>query len=341
VAQRGPVEPALTRRSARHPLFALFCVALLCLSPLRAESLEAQFSGPTWPDQKEQASSPRLDTRARWWASVPPGLKLEGRTSDASRSRLWMDQSDEDDTIERVSGEERGPRIPEPMVFDLVRPLGARRGEAEVNVLGLVPLRRRAGRVDNAPGSLGLLRRSPDPRRIEWAPEIEYTIRDGLAVEFEVPMEDGHLEAYKGAGQITFGTAFDHHFIHGAQAIVQYDVEPKLWTATWLYLAGIRLDEIWSVFSMTGARHEIGAVSGGRKVELLSNVSLFADVTDRMVAGVEANIAQVLGGSLSLLIMPQIHYEVGAFWMLQAGAGARVTSGFTLPEIGFRLIREF
>jgi hypothetical protein len=32
-------------------------------------------------------------------------------------------------TIERASGEEKGPRIAEPMVFDLIRPLGAKRGE--------------------------------------------------------------------------------------------------------------------------------------------------------------------------------------------------------------------
>ncbi len=92
---------------------------------------------------------------------------------------------------------------------------------------------------------------------------------------------------------------------------------------------------------MFGPRHEIGSVPGGRKVEMLSNVTLFADVTDRVVAGVETNFNQVLGGSASLLVMPQLHYELGAFWMLQAGVGARYTNGFTLPEIGFRLIREF
>lgn len=272
----------------------------------------------------------------------PPGQSMDGRTYDTrSLSRLRSNRPDEVETIERVSGEERGPRIPEPMVFDLIRPLGAKRGEAEVNTLGMVPLSRKTGRVNNTPDPLGLVRRSPDRQGIEWAPEIEYAIRDGLAVEFELPLENGYLEAYKGAGQVTFGTAFDHHFIHGAQAIVQYDLEPKLWTATWLYLAGVRLDETWTVFGMFGPRHEIGPVTGGRKVELLSNVTVFADVTDRVVAGVETNVGQVVGGSTSLLVMPQIHYELGMFWMLQAGVGARFTSGLTLPEVGFRLIREF
>jgi hypothetical protein len=44
--------------------------------------------------------------------------------------------------------------IPEPMIFDLVRGLGARRGEFEVNVLTQVPLN------------------DTRSRAVEWAPEI-------------------------------------------------------------------------------------------------------------------------------------------------------------------------
>jgi hypothetical protein len=75
----------------------------------------------------------------------------------------------------------------------------------------------------------------------------------------------------------------------------------------------------------------------------LANVTLFADITDRLVGGIETNFGQVLDGNsaLLLLVMPQFHYEVDPHWMIQAGAGARVTSELTPPEIGFRLIREF
>ena len=56
---------------------------------------------------------------------------------------------------ERDFGAEDDPvLIPEPMVFDLVRGLGADKGELEVNVLGVFPLE------------------SSDPRETEWAPEI-------------------------------------------------------------------------------------------------------------------------------------------------------------------------
>lgn len=48
------------------------------------------------------------------------------------------------------------PHIPEPMVFDMMRPLGARQGEREANVLASSPL-------------------SESDRKTEWAPEAELT----------------------------------------------------------------------------------------------------------------------------------------------------------------------
>ena len=252
-----------------------------------------------------------------------------------------MKAEPESATIERVSGEEEGPRIPEPMVFDLVRPLGAKRGEVEVNTLALVPLRRKSKSVDGVPDPLGLVTRSPDTQGTEWAPKIEFMVTDGLALEFELPMENAVLEAVKTAGQITFGTAFDHRFIHGAQTILQYDLEPRLWTMTWLYLAGYRLDDMWSILGMFGPRAELGNAVGGNNVEWVTNLTLFADLTDRLVTGIETNFSQVFGGHSSLLFMPQLHYEIAKYWMIQAGVGARFTKEFTLPEIGFRIVREF
>lgn len=273
--------------------------------------------------------------------SVPPMVtRGEDVVRETQRSFLTGD-APSSDTIDRVSGEEKGPRIPDPMVFDLVRPLGAKRGEGEINVLGLIPLRRTSRAVDDASDPLGLVRRSPDTQGIEWAPEIEYVLRDDLAVEFELPMENGCVEAYKGAGQVTFGTALDYQFIHGAQVIVQYDRDPKLWTTTFLYLAGFRFNETWSVFGMFGPRAELGGRVVDRRTEWLSNVTLFADVTHRLVAGIETNFGQVIDGHASWLIMPQLHYEVSKRWMIQGGVGTRITKDLTLPEVGFRLIREF
>jgi hypothetical protein len=76
------------------------------------------------------------------------------------------------------------PHIPEPMVFDLVRPLGARRVEFEFNTLLLAPLNRRVGLANEIPDSIGLTQERGERHRAEWAPEFEYAIRDGLAIEF-------------------------------------------------------------------------------------------------------------------------------------------------------------
>jgi hypothetical protein len=92
---------------------------------------------------------------------------------------------------------------------------------------------------------------------------------------------------------------------------------------------------------MAGARGEVAGNVPARRAEWLTNLTLFADLTPRWVAGVELNLSQVIGGDTSLLIMPQLHYEAGRHWMLQAGAGVRVTTDLAVPEIGLRVIREF
>jgi hypothetical protein len=57
-----------------------------------------------------------------------------------------------------------------------------------------------------------------------WAPEVEYA----------------ELEAYKLAGQVTFGTAFRERYIHGTQFIAEYLDERELWELSLLYVAGSR-----------------------------------------------------------------------------------------------------
>jgi hypothetical protein len=314
-------------------IFILFCVIVMI--PVNAAVAQIFLPLPNLP-LPQATDTPGRQSNMQVMAETP-----NPRLSDSlgCPNKTATDQSLR--TIERVSGEERGPRIAEPMVFDLIRPLGAKRGEAEVNVLGLVPLRQESSRVNGVQDPLGLVRRSPDRETMEWAPEIEYAVCDGVAIEFEVPMENSHVEAYKGAGQITFGTALNHRFIHGAQAILQYGRDSSVWTTTGLYLAGFRFNDTWSVFGMFGGRGEILGSVPNKEVELLANVTLFTDVTDRMVAGIETNLNQVIGGNTEMLFMPQLHYELDRYWMIQGGVGARVTAGRTLPVAGFRIIREF
>jgi hypothetical protein len=220
-----------------------------------------------------------------------------------------------------------GPRIPEPMVFDLVRGLGARRGELEVNVLNLVPFRG-DGRT-----------------RYEWAPEIEYALFDGFALEFELPIFNTHIEAAKYAAQYTFGTAFDDAFIHGIQGILQHDFNTNRVSTAVLYLAGLRLDQKWSLFGMFGFNagelvFPFDDLAPRRGLDMLVNLSVFYDVTEHFLVGVETNIARNFVGSGDILIMPQVHWDIGEHYRVQFGVGIRDTGLETFPELGFRVIWE-
>jgi hypothetical protein len=247
-----------------------------------------------------------------------------------------------------VAESSRGPIIPEPMVFDMVRPLGARRGEFEINTLGLIPLKRARG--------------TP---AIEWAPEVEWAIRDNLAIEFELPMGDGKLEAYKFAVQYTFGHSFEERFIHGTQGIYLYDRDRKSSVITLLYLAGVRLDEKYSLLTMVGARTEFAGNTparrvgflvdpletapeattigreGGSRTETLFNLILFREVSETFLLGFEVNYARGLEGEGSLLLMPQVHWDFMPNWEIQFGVGMQAVSGDTIGLAAFRLIRTW
>lgn len=220
-----------------------------------------------------------------------------------------------------------GPRIPEPMVFDLVRGLGARQGELEINVLNLVPFRQ-----DRA-------------TRYEWAPEIEYAVFDGFALEFELPIFNTEIEAVKFAAQYTFGTAFDDAFIHGIQGIWQYNFEGDNWATAVLYLAGIRLSERWSLFGMFGFNagelvFPFDDFTPRNGLDVLVNLTAFYELTDDFLIGVETNVARAMLGNGDILIMPQFHWDITDNYTLQFGVGVRDDGLETFPELGFRVIWE-
>lgn len=235
--------------------------------------------------------------------------------------------------------EGRRPAIPEPMVFDLVRPLGARSGELEVNTLGLGPLRReqRRGRGD----PLGSTPESRNPRKLEWAPEIEFAPWDNFALEFELPIEGTTLEAYKVAAQLTLATDPAARRAQGIQGILQYDRDPGTWTGTLLYVAGERFLDNWSVLGMIGGRAEFGGSTGDPKAEFLLNLSLFRDISHSMSIGLETNTSLGSPGQRTFLAMPQLHWELTNRCMLQFGAGVRIDEESYLPLAGFRLIWTF
>ncbi|MFM8442543.1 MAG: hypothetical protein ACKN9W_04260 [Methylococcus sp.] len=266
------------------------------------------------------------------------GMPLDGHTAvipEKMGYSMQISMEREPWGAEDASAEDDKPRIPEPMVFDLMRPLGAREGEAEVNVLGLFPLSSSSEDFASEPDALGL-----PGAHTEWAPEFEYAPLDGLALEVELPFQEATLAAYKGGLQWTLGKAFSHRLIHGLQLIVQYDRQPARWLPTLTHIMGFRIDRVWSILTMAGLRGNTGPSLDSR-LEGILNASVFADVAPEWTLGLETNFAMAPSGQLALLFMPQMQWEVSDHVMLQGGVGARVTNGRGDPEAALRLIRSF
>ncbi|CCC05729.1 unnamed protein product [Sordaria macrospora k-hell] len=212
------------------------------------------------------------------------------------------------------------PDIPEPMVFDMVRPMSARRGELETNVLALSPL-------------------SGQERALEWAPEVEYAVADGFALEIELPFEGTRLAELKMGAQATFGTMDRGRIVHGVQFLGIYERESKRTSQALLYMLGRRHNERLSTMTMVG----VGDVRLGQSESdagLLVNHSTFYDLARARVVGLEVNYKSHRDGGIALI--PQFHAPLADKVNVQLGAGADRQRGEPArPVGGVRLIKEF
>jgi hypothetical protein len=206
---------------------------------------------------------------------------------------------------------EAAVHIPEPLVFDLVRGLGAKKGELEFNTLTTVAF-------DSA-----------DPVAPLLAPEVEYAVADGLAFKFELPFEEGGLAAVRLAGQWTFGARPEAGFIHGTQLLVERLMDHDGWDLSLLYIPGWRFDRTWSMLTMFGATSRLGA-EVENDVGAPANVAVFADLSERLVLGLEVDSVLHSEEGASLLLMPQIHYDISEHFGIQFGIGAMYFDGQAL-----------
>lgn len=212
------------------------------------------------------------------------------------------------------------PHVPEPMVFDMMRPLGARQGELEVNTLATAPLS------------------GPDGS-IAWAPEIEYAVLDGFAVEFELPFEDTRLTELKLGLQGAFGTFNQGRSAHGVQYLGIYDRHSKRYASSAAYMLAHRFNDRWSTLSMVGL-WDIGTGGGAGRNAAIVNHSTFYDAAKGSVLGLEVNYRG--GHEGHVLLMPQLHQRIARSVNVQLGVGAQKDRHEPFrPKAGLRLIREF
>lgn len=209
------------------------------------------------------------------------------------------------------------PHIPEPLVFDMVRGMGARRGELEVNTLAVVRL---------------------DDGEVLWAPEVEWAFADGYAFELELPFADEKLEAVKFAFQGTLPGSRGS-FIHGWQTFAEVDTDDGVTESVALYMLGQRLTHKLSLLAMAGGRTVIGR-SGVDADAFLLNTSLFWDANEWQTRGLETNLEVGDSGRWLLRLFPQVHFQVSEHFRFQISFGADITADGADPTMAMRVILE-
>lgn len=211
-------------------------------------------------------------------------------------------------------------RIPEPMVYDLVRPLGVRKGELEVNAL------------------MDIDRHHRD---MAWAPELEYGFADGYALEIELPFENLQQEKYKFALQKTLGTHHQQGWMNGIQAFVSLDRRSRTLSGDLTYIHAQKWSTQWSSLSMVGIRGN--DLNGKVAVETLLNNTVFYDVSQRVTLGLELNHEVNASGRWRYRVTPQLHVDINQHYTVQVGIGFSNLDGGKKEEdlLSMRLIRVF
>jgi hypothetical protein len=219
------------------------------------------------------------------------------------------------------------PFIPEPMVFDLVRPLGAARSELEFNTLVVSPLSRKNYAVN-------------------YAPEVEWAFTDGHSIEFELPMQNGIVKAYKIALQGTISYNKEATFIQGWQWISEFATKSNRVENTLLYLSGFKLKNGFTIFSMLGGRYNTQTkvnpeIASRSRWDYITNLSVSKVLRNSSILSVETNYAWHTGEGHDLRIIPQVHHRLSHSVNLQAGVGYEWYMGENKPIASCRLIKEF
>lgn len=252
---------------------------------------------------------------------------------ETSSVRVDSDGDGASDARERAAGtdptRDAFQAFPEPMVYDLVRALGARKGELEVNMLML------ARPLNN--GALELA----------WAPEIEWAIRDGLAVEVELPIAHNQVAALKGAVQGTLAQGEDGTWAHGFQLLGEHELESRGTLVHATHIGNLRFGKRYTIVSIIGGLLDVhdGQVRFGAVV----NVTPSYAVSQLLTLSLETNqvIRAAADRSLgwTLRVIPQASVQVNHVLRLQFGAGVFSRFGASgrpqhFAEIGGRFVLE-
>lgn len=207
--------------------------------------------------------------------------------------------------------------VPEPLFVDLVRSLSAEYGEWEVNSL-----------FYSMHGNFQQLR---------WAPEIEFVLKSGTAVEFELPMEGGDLAYYKTAFQQRVFENQSGTHMQGLQLI--YESDPKFLHSdvTLYYILAHRFSHTLSTIGLMGVRSILESYQG---LEVALNQSFFYNYNRHIDLGLEFNYSSGTVFDRFFQVIPQLHLAFPEGGKIQFGFGMRRELDQYYPISTFRLIWE-
>ncbi len=208
--------------------------------------------------------------------------------------------------LEDVDRPHRGPRVPEPMLTDLVRNLGAAQGEFEANVLLVAPTR--------AP-------------MLRWAPEVELAFWEGWALELELPIHGWDIESFKLGLQGTLGVSGDQRFAHGFQWLGEVRSDGSHVDNTLYWIGALRFSERFSAVVLAGARVHVGTRDGAVSFHALLHPTLFYEHSRSRSIGIESRTLLAANGAHSVDITPQLRWRPIDPLTLQIGAGAHYEFG--------------
>lgn len=209
--------------------------------------------------------------------------------------------------------------IPEPLFIDLVRGLGSKKGEWEVNSL-----------FYHGQGGFSDL---------NWAPEIEWAFADGTALELEFPMRGNSLHSYKAAFQKTVFKSRDRSHQQGVQFIYETGKDFGHSDLTGYYILAHRYSPKVSSIAIFGFKTLLEHYQG---LTTIFNHTAFYNYTQEIDLGMEVNyFSQTSYMDQVLQVVPQLHLAMGSGYKIQFGFGGGEDGGRWSPVSMLRVIREF
>lgn len=209
--------------------------------------------------------------------------------------------------------------VPEPLYFDLVRNLGSKKGEFEINSLMKLP-------------------KQKNPK---YAHEVEYTLVNNHAIELELPMSEGKISDIKFAYQYTLPDFNTEVYKHGLQFISEQSISDSSHTISALYLSAFRLNHSFGILVMNGFQRYVGVRhldSGNfdsshdasisiwapekiRSDRYLGNFNFFYDYSETWIYGIEVNLRTNFRKENEFLILPNVKYHISEKTNLHFGVG--------------------